>query len=141
MGDTVVTTINQVLINDGTLGAMLSKTTWNKSAVYENWAEKEVKFPYVVVRWESVPGNHWAKRVSMLYVDIIGEGNSSIEVENIKNRIIGLLDMQRFESDESGQIRVYLGGDYNYPEDTPEVIHWNLDFEVIWWRKDFACKL
>jgi len=133
----VIDVVNQALINDAELKAMVAKTTLDEPAIYENWSERETVFPYVVLRWEFYEGNHWAKRDTILNVDIFTKGQSDIEAENIKTRVIEILDRQKFQSDESGQIRVYLGSDFPIIEDVPDVVHWNITFQVKFWRKHF----
>ena len=144
MSDTkVIEAINKVLINDSVLEGMLAKADFDKTvpAVYDSWAERDVEFPYIVNTYRFPGGDHWAKKSGNLNSDIFTRGNSSVEAENIKERVIELLDRRIFESDESGPIRVYLNMDSIMPEDTPEVVHWNIEFNVVFWRKKFISQL
>jgi len=135
--ETVIGTVNNVLIEDSSLASLLSQTSWGKPAVYESWAERKAKYPYVVLSWRFTPGIHWARRDGYLAVDIFTKGSSSVEAENIRNRIIELLDKRLFSADESGQIRCYLNDDMVVSDEDPEVCHWNMEFNVIFWRKEF----
>jgi hypothetical protein len=141
MVDKVITAIAQVWMNDDTLKELLSETPEGYASIHDRWVEPSSKFPYLCYRWEMNEGDHWAKRDNNLVVDIFDKGSSSINIENIRNRIIEITDRKQFESDESGPIRLYLGGDVIVPEDDNEVVHWNITFRVIFWRKDFISKL
>ncbi|MHA1302193.1 MAG: hypothetical protein ACTSPI_00635 [Candidatus Heimdallarchaeaceae archaeon] len=133
----VISTINNILIEDSVLEAKLSKTSWGAVAIYESWAERESKYPYVVLSWRFIPGDHWAKREGYLTCDIFTKGSSSIEAEDIKDRIVELLDKRLFSADESGKIRCYLNNDMIIPDEEPDICHWNIEFSVIYWRKAF----
>lgn len=139
----VIEVVNGVLIDDPILKGMLAGADFDETvpAVYSDWAERDVKFPYVVNIYRFPIGNHWAKKSGILNSDIFTKGNSSIEAENIKGKIIELLDRKIFVSDESGPIRVYLNIDSIIPEDTPGVCHWNIEFNVVFWRKKFINQL
>ena len=144
MSDTkVIEVINKIMINDSTLKGMLARADFDETApaIYDIWAERDVKFPYIINTYRFPEGNHWAKKSGVLNSDIFTKGNSSIEAESIKDRVIFLLDRRIFESDESGSIRVYLNMDGVMPEDTPEVVHWNIEFSVVFWRKKFISQL
>jgi len=140
----VIEVVNGILIDDPILKDMLAEADFDETvpAVYSDWAERDVKFPYLVVTYRFPAGDHWAKKSGIINVDIFTKGNSSIEAENIKNRVMELWDRKRFESDESGPaIRLYSNSDGVIPEDTPEVVHWNIEFNVVFWRKAFISQL
>jgi len=140
----VIEVLNKVLIDDTTLKELLAEAAWGDGdpAIYDNWAEQDVALPYIVVRYNFPVGNHWAKKQGFADVDIFSKGNSSTEAENIKERVAELWDMQRFKSDESGPgIRPHLEIDGPIPEDTPGMVHWNMGFNIIFWRKSFIGQL
>ena len=141
MSDTkVIEVLNKILINDDTLKGLLADD--DGPAIYDTWGEQDTPFPYIIITYRFPVGNHWAKKSGVCNVDIFTKGNSSIEAENIKERVAELWDRQKFSSDESGPaIRPYLDVDGIIPEDTPEVVHWNMEFSVIWWRQAFIRQL
>lgn len=139
--DKVITTINNVLIENEVLAEKLALTSWDKPAIFDNWGEKDVKFNYIIASYQFYSGNHYAKSDSIFNADIFTKGPSTIEAEDIKNIIINLLDRQIFESDESGPIRLYLNSDMIIPEDTHDVVHWNVEFRIVFWRKSFIMQL
>jgi len=136
-----VEVINKIAINDPLLIAMVAKASWGAAAIYDDWQEMENKYPCIVITWSTAEGNHWGRRDSLVDFDIFTQGNSGVIAEDIKDRIIELYDQQIFESDESGPIRMYLGSDFKTPEDTPKIIHWNVQFKAIHWRKSFISQM
>jgi len=140
----VIEVLNKVLIDNDPLKAMLASAIFDEDApaIYDSWAEQDVKFPYIVITYRFPAGDHWAKKSGIANVDIFTKGNSSVEAENIKERVMKLWDRRRFESEESGPaIRVYSNSDGVIPEDTPNVVHWNIEFNVVFWRKAFISQL
>ena len=140
----VIEVLNKVLIDDDLLKAMLASAIFDEDApaIYDTWAEQDVKFPYMVVTYRFPTGNHWAKKSGIANVDIFTEGSSTIEAEKIKDRVMELWDRRRFVSEESGPaIRLYSNSDGVMPEDTPNVVHWNIEFNVVFWRKEFISQL
>lgn len=136
----VIEILNKVLINDDDLKELLAEAAWGGGdpAIYDTWAEQDVEFPYVIITYNFPVGNHWAKKSGIFNVDIFTKGNSSVEAEKIKERIAELWDRKQFSSDESGPgIRPYLDVDGIIPEDTPEIVHWNMQFNIVFWRKAF----
>jgi len=140
MTDKVITTVNQALIDDAGLAALLSKNSFGDSAVYESWAERESTFPYIVLHWNIYRTEHWAKKDGELDVDIFTPGPSTILAENIQTRVEEVLDRQLFESNESGPIRVYLNNATIVP-DEEEVVHMIISFSILFWRKEFIQQL
>lgn len=140
MADKVITTVNQALINDSILSGLLSSSSFGDSAVYANWAERESTFDYIVLDWSSLPDNHWAKRSANLEIHIFSKGPSTIAADKIQERLEEILDRQLFESDESGLIRLFLRNESNVPNEE-NVVHVVINFEVIYWRKEFIGQL
>lgn len=140
MADKVITAINLALINDSELGNLVGKNSFGDVAIYDNWAEEEREFPYVVLSWAFDESYHWGRRKGLLEVDIFTRGSSSVEAENIRDRIVEILDRQKFESEQSGKISCYLA-DENIIPDIPDVTHWKVRFDIYFWRKGFINKL
>lgn len=143
MSDTkVIEILNGILINDDELGAMLAENSFGDPAIYDSWAEQDVKFNYMIITYRFPAGDHWAKKSGVCNVDIFTKGPSTIEAENIKEKVMELWDRKRFSSDESGPaIRLYSNVDGVIPEDSPSVCHWNVEFSVIFWRQKFISQL
>lgn len=141
MSDTkVIEVLNKVLINDVILKGLLADD--DGPAIYDTWGDQNTPFPYIIITYSFPKGNHWAKKSGVCNVDIFTKGNSSIPAQTIKEKVEELWDRQLFSSDESGPaIRPYLEADGIIPEDTPEVVHWNMEFNIVYWRKAFISQL
>lgn len=129
------------LASDEELVAMLAHSVFGTPAIYDGHAHDDSPLPYLVYRWQHYIGNHFGKYASALTIDVWTDGASSIDAENIRNRIIEILDRQRFEADEAGQVRVYLSNDILLPEDSPTITHWSVEFDVVHWRRAFIGQL
>jgi len=141
MTEKVITKVYEVWAEDDILKGMLTKNSFGEPAISDRWVENSSVFPYICYRWEFGEGDHWAKRDCNLVVDLFDKGSSSVNAEDIRNRLIEITDRKQFESEESGPIRLYLNSDVIVPEDDPEIVHWNIVFRVIFWRKAFISQL
>lgn len=143
MADKPIDAINQVLYNDSTLAGLLGKDSFGNSAVYDSWGEQDREFPYIIITYSFNSSYHFGRREGHLIVDIFTRGADSRKAENIKDRVVILLDKQRLKSDSSGKISLYLTNEdvLPEPEDTSDIIHWKVRFDFYFWRKTFINNL
>jgi hypothetical protein len=108
-----------------------------KIAVYEEWAERETHFPYVVYSLSYNEGIHFAKQDSVLNLDIFTWSNT-VQAEDIKEACIFALDRHTIiDPDDGAQLRIYYSRDGFIVEPADYITHWNLEFNVFHWRNDF----
>ena len=105
--------------------------------IYETWAAPGARFPYVNLTYSWTAGDHQVKRNGILNVDIFSEGYDTTHIEAIETRIIDLLDFHYFNDSDVGPVRIYLDNQTDIPEDEENILHWNITFTVIHWRKSF----
>lgn len=136
----VLTTLYTTLESDPTLRTILADSTINptKKAIYDHWADNETLMPYIVISFDFGESFHWAKRETLLTVDIFTEGDT-VQAETIRNLVILRLDREILtDPDDGAFIRCYLNGDRLLDEpDGDEVSHWNVEFSLHHWRNGF----
>lgn len=138
----VRTAIYERLANDPALNNLLARSNIEgmeeAPAIYERWAAEGTPFPFINLIWTFGESSaHWVKREGVLTVDIFTGGADSTQNEAIQRRIVELLDHEQTIDPEDGRIETYYQGELDTPEDTPNVIHWSLDFRVDHWRESF----
>jgi hypothetical protein len=139
----VFNTIYDALQNAPNVTGLLAESEYNptKPAIYEEWASEYTQFPYMVYTISHSEGDHWAKQDSVLNLDIFTEGDT-VTAEKIKNECIKVIDRQIFKDQETGaNVRIYYSRDGIITEPTPKITHWNLEFSLRHWRKDFISHL
>lgn len=104
-------------------------------AIYEVWAAPDTPMPYMNLTYSFGPGADTISRRGTLDIDIFIEGNDSTIIETMQKRVKGILSNLRIRDPEDGPIFLTLETENDIPEDTPEVIHWNLTFLVRHWDK------
>lgn len=139
---TVRDAIYRKLAEDPQLNILLARSTIpgaeGSPAIYEHWAGENTDFPYINITWTF--GNserHWIKRQGLVTFDIFTGNGDSTETETIQRRIIELLDHRQTTDPTDGYIETYLDSESDIPEETTDVVHWNLDFRVDHWRQGF----
>lgn len=104
-------------------------------AIYEVWAAEDTPMPYMNLTYSFGAGADLISRRGTLDIDIFIAGNDSTVIETIQKRVKGILQGLRIRDPEDGPIFLTLENENDIPEDTPEVIHWNLTFLVRHWDK------
>lgn len=139
----VISLVYDTLKNDTELKGMLSKHDLDPSlpALYERWAIEDIPMPYIVITWNFNAGDQNTKSDSSVIFDIFTEGNTTIEAEKIRNRLMAILDYNIFHTDTDGPIRTHYQADGNIPEPEDNVCHWNIVFRVIYWDKQLIEKI
>ena len=134
----IQTAVYQKLATDEALQALLAVSTINpdKPAIYEIWAPQDTPMPYINLSYSTSEANHWAKRNTAFYVDIFSDQDST-QAEAIKNRVLKILDRQRIQLENDHKARVYSDRDGMVTEPAPGVVHWEMTFSLIYWRKTF----
>jgi hypothetical protein len=136
----IITTLYNALEADEDLQSILANSTINpeRKAIYDHWADNETLKPYIVIRFDFGESYHWAKRETILTVDIFTDGDT-VQAEQIRNLVILKLDREIFiDPDDGAFIRCYLNGDRMLDEtEGDEITHWNIEFNLHHWRNSF----
>ena len=135
----VITTIYNTLQQDEALGLLLANSSIDntKKAIYDEWADWETNFPYMVLSFSFSEGNHWAKNETILNIDIFTMSNTVL-AEEIKELCILAIDRKIFTDQSDGaHIRVYYNRDGFIVEPDDNITHWNLEFSLHHWRNNF----
>lgn len=135
----VAQVIHDALVNDSRVTSLIAPHSLDptKWAVYEEWAERETQFPYIVYSLSYHEGMHFAKQDSILNLDIFTWSNT-VQAEDIKEACIFALDRQIIKDPTDGaNIRLYYSRDGFIVEPADYITHWNLEFNVFHWRDDF----
>ena len=128
---------------DERLRELLAQSSINpsKKAIYEELAESETTFPYMVLSFSFGLGDHYAKNESILNIDIFSYSNS-VQAEDIKEACIFALDRQTIvDTTDGAYIRCYYNRDGIIVEPTENVTHWNLEIALHHWRNGLINKL
>ena len=132
----VINTIYNILQQDEALGLLLANSSIDetKKAIYDEWADWETNFPYMVLSFSFVEGSHWGKNNTILNIDIFTMSNTVL-AEEIKNLCILAIDRKIFQDQDDGaHIRVYYNRDGFIVEPDDNITHWNLEFSLHHWR-------
>lgn len=134
----VLNTVYNALEADEYLNTMLAanKLRGSAPAIYETWAAENTELPYVCLSYVFTTSDHWAKRSIAVSIDVF-TASDSLQAENIKDRIIEILDRSVLQDNEDREVRCYLDNDNILEEDDPQICHWHLEFEAIVWRNGF----
>lgn len=137
----VVGTIRNTLIADTELAALLAKTPDGSPAVYRNWVATSAR-PYISLIYQTMRSSHYARRRGPLDIDIFTDGPSTVRAEQIRDRVVFLLDRTILLSMSAPDLlRLYLNTDGEVPTQRPEIAHWNVQLEVHYWRQAFVEEL
>lgn len=133
----LITAIYNHLTADEELAQLLAKDPLtNAAAIYEQWAHEDAIMPYIVQTHNSRQGNHFAKVDALAIFDIFTD-QGGINAEAIRNRILKLLDQLAIAVENENTARFYYSRDQNIGDPEPEVTHWQLVFDVAYWRKNW----
>jgi hypothetical protein len=133
----LITAIYNHLIQDEELAQLLAiDPLTNAAAIYEQWAHEDAAMPYLVQSHQSRQGNHFAKVDALAIFDIFTD-QGSINAEVIRNRILKLLDQLSISVENENTARFYYSRDQNIGDPEPEVTHWQITFDVSFWRKNW----
>lgn len=139
-----ITSIYNILASDPELDKELARSIYDKKrklpAIYENWPGNHATIPYLIMAWAFPQGGHWAKVNASLSIHIFVDKMDTLKIDRIRDRITFLLDWEQISQAETGGlIRVYKGpNDTPAGAESPDVIHWIIDFEVVYFRNNFA---
>lgn len=139
----VINAIYSKLSTDPQLDADLGRSVLDKTgtapAIYELWPGPNSKMPYMITEYNFPQGNHWAKVNGSLTVSIFVDQRDTIKAERMKNRVISLLDRQLLRTPQDGLVRVFKGpNDQPGGAESPEVVHWIVDFDLRFFRVSTA---
>lgn len=131
----VITTFFDYLSSDQTLKSLLASHTLASDypAIYDRWAIEDIPMPYMILNWGFASGDEPTKNDSSIVIDIFTAGNSTIMAENIRDRLQELLAYNTFFSEGEGTVRTHYLRDGNVPEPEDDVVHWMIEFRVIYW--------
>jgi hypothetical protein len=86
--------------------------------------------------YNTVEADHWGKRDTTLLVDIFTNSDSTV-TEAIKNRVITILDRQKLTLEGDHIARIHSDNEMQILEDTSLVLHWEIEFSILYWRKNW----
>lgn len=133
----IITAIYNHLTADPDLALLLAKDPLTEApAIYEQWAHDQAAMPFIVQSHEMRQGNHFAKTDALAIFDIFTD-RGTINAEVIRNRIIDLLDQLAIEVENENTARFYYNRDQNIGDPEPDIAHWQLVFDVAYWRKNW----
>lgn len=133
----LITAIYNHLTADDELAQLLaSDPLTNAPAIYEQWANEATSMPYIVQTHESRQGFHFARIDALVFFDIFTD-QGTINAEVIRNRILKLLDMLSIEVENGNTARFYYNRDQNIGDPETQIVHWQLVFDVAYWRKNW----
>ena len=135
----IINTIYDVLASDERINTLLARSDINPAqpAIYEEWAINTTAFPYMVLSFSTITGDHWAKNETVINCDIFSYSNS-IAAEDIKEAVIFALDRRTFTDESDGRfIRCYYNRDGFIVEPMENITHVNLEIAAQHWRNDF----
>lgn len=135
----IIKAVYDHLEQDPTLRGLLAMSSIDptKKAIFDEWADWQTNFPYMVLSFSFSEGNHWAKNETILNIDIFTESDT-VTAEEIKQACIFALDRQTIiDQTDGAQVRFYYNRDGFIVEPTPNISHWNLEFSLHHWRKSF----
>ena len=138
-----ITSVYNILASDPELDQELARSIHDSAlkqpAIYENWPANHAAIPYIILVWSFPQGGHWAKVNGSLSIHIFVDNMDSLKVDRIRDRITFLLDWEYIRQQTGGLIRVYKGdNDTPVGSESPDVIHWLIDFDVVYYRNNFA---
>lgn len=131
----VITTFFNILSSDKSIRGLLAahNIAPNYPAIYDRWAIEDIPMPYMVLSYSFQTGDVPTKNDGSLLIDIFTAGNSSIVAESIRDRLIEILEYNTFFSEGEGTVRTHYLRDGNVPEPEDDVVHWMIEFRVIFW--------
>lgn len=138
-----IASIYNILAADPEIDRELSRSIYDKTltqpAIYENWPGEHATIPYIILQWAFPQGGHWAKVNASLSIHIFVDNMDTLKIDRLRDRITFLLDWEQISQAETGGlIRVYKGAnDTPAGTETPSVIHWLIDFDVVYYRNNF----
>lgn len=126
------------VINDDDLTLLLaSDPITNAPAIYETWAHESAQMPYIVQTHEHRQGNHFAKVDALAIFDIFTD-EGTINAEVIRNELLKVFDQESIEVENEGAARFYYNRDQEITgEPEAEIVHWQIVFDVQYWRKNW----
>lgn len=131
----VITSIFNFLSADQELRSLLAthNLAADYPAIYDRWAIEDIPMPYIVLSYNFQAGDTPTKMDSSFLMDIFTAGNSTLVAEEIRDRLRELLDYNAIFSEGEGTVRTHYVRDGNVPEPEPDVVHWMIEFRVIYW--------
>lgn len=131
----VITTMFNILSSDQDLRSLLGRHSLapDYAAIYDRWVIEDAPMPYIVLSWGFQVGDTPTKMDSSIVMDIFTNGSSTIMAETIRDRLRALLDENVFFSEGEGTVRTHYLRDGNVQEPEDDVVHWMIEFRVIYW--------
>lgn len=131
----VLNTIFNILSSDADLRSLLATHTLapDYPAIYDRWVTEDAPMPYMVISWGFAAGDSATKMDSIIILDVFTSGSSSVMAETIRDRLREIFERNSFFSEGEGLIRTHYLRDGNVPEPEADVVHWMLEFRVIYW--------
>lgn len=127
----LLTYIWNLLTADSSLTTIMGGTV----RCYRTWAPPDAVFPYLVHRLDirKEPGTHVIQRATH-YLDIWSDSSNTEEIDNIRKRLIELLDELIFSTSEVARVHIefFSGGDI--PETEQGIWHFATMWEWIFRR-------
>ncbi len=129
--ESLLTSLYTTLTADDTL-----KTAMGGSVrLYPVWAVPDAEFPYLVHRIDMRAGEIFPERIGTYLLDIWSNSPSASEILAIRKRIIELLDELQFNTTEVKNVKVKLETDGFIGEDTSDIWHYAMMFNLSLWRQ------
>jgi len=113
-----------LLKNDTELESLINRR------VYQNMADKDSEFPYIVFRWSTDYNSNQLIAPSTLYLDIWDYSQSPAGYLDVRKRVIELLDEECFYIEGVGSLRFFIQTSGNIAEDTENIWHHAMQFNV-----------
>jgi hypothetical protein len=138
----IQTEIYKHLIESQPLIDLLGKSTVNPllPAIYDEWAPENTPMPYINLTYSYNEGFHFAKVEATLNVDIFTI-KDTVLAEEIRNQCLIALDRKKIIAENDSMIRIHYRSDGQLFEPEQDVSHWNIEFGVIYWRREFIRNL
>jgi hypothetical protein len=134
----IQTAIYDHLMNYQPLTDLLGKSTINPllPAIYDDWAPENTPMPYVNLTYSYNVSFHFAKIEATLNVDIFTE-KDTVLAEEIRNNCLLILDRANLILENDSLVRIHYRADGQIFEPIQNITHWNLEFLVVYWRKEY----
>ena len=129
--ESLLTQLYTILTADDTLKTAMGGSV----SLYPVWAVPDAEFPYLVHRIDMRAGDIFPERIGTYLLDIWSDSPSASEILAIRKCLVELLDELEFNTTEVKNVKVKLETDGFIPEDTPDIWHYAMQFNLSLWRQ------
>ncbi len=139
MAGDALTTTRRTLLMEETLTSLLAKDVRGDPAIYTGrWAPTGAVRPYLLINYRTFATEQRFMRSGPMSFDVFTDGPSTWRAEQIRDEVVSRLDSEII-SDEDHYYRFSeLQDEGPAPTESNDVAHWNLVFNVRWFRQAFV---